>query len=125
MIFSCSPTAFSLLAPIKKRRDLAGAGLLAASVRLPYVVSRLIDAAVARRQTDFMDDAEMQDTIANVIDRLAARYPDTPLTLIARVVAEEYDALGASRIRTYIPTLVEHGARNRINREVAAGTVEV
>jgi len=72
-----------------------------------------------------MDDAERQDTISNVIDRIAARYPDAPRTLIARVVAEEYDSLGASRIRTYIPTLVEHGARNRINREFAAGTVEV
>lgn len=110
---------------MKKRRNKAGVGLLAASLRLHCVVSRLIGAGVARRHSDFMDDAEKQDTIANVIVRIAARYPGAPRTLIARVVAEEYDLLGAGRIRTYIPALVEHGARNRINREFAAGTVDV
>lgn len=70
-----------------------------------------------------MDEAEKQETIANVTDRISARYPDAPRPLIAKVVSEEYDLLGASRIRTYIPTLVERGTRNRINREFAAPTV--
>jgi hypothetical protein len=72
-----------------------------------------------------MDDTEKRDTIAKVTDRLAARYPDAPRPLIARVVAEEYETLDSGRIRTYIPTLVEHGARNRLNREYAAQTSKI
>jgi hypothetical protein len=72
-----------------------------------------------------MDDTEKHDTIAKVTDRLAARYPDAPRTLVARLVAEEYETLDASRIRTYIPTLVEHGARNRLNREFSTQTAEI
>lgn len=39
--------------------------------------------------------------------------------MIAGVVAEEYELLDAGRIRTYIPTLVEHGARNRLREFIA------
>ncbi|KRE54848.1 hypothetical protein ASG92_24450 [Arthrobacter sp. Soil736] len=72
-----------------------------------------------------MDDTEKHDTIAKVTDRLAARYPDAPRPLIAQVVTEEYETLDAGRIRTYIPTLVEHGAKNRLNREFAAQTARI
>ncbi|MBP1136449.1 hypothetical protein JOE31_002681 [Arthrobacter sp. PvP023] len=61
-----------------------------------------------------MDDKEKHETIAKVTDRLSARYPETSRYYIAGLVAEEYDRLEASRIRTYIPTLVEHGAKNRL-----------
>lgn len=71
-----------------------------------------------------MDDAEKQDTIEAVTARIIARHPDASPTLVARVVAEEYDELASGRIRTYIPTLIERGARNRINRESAARPVE-
>jgi hypothetical protein len=76
-----------------------------------------MDSTGPRPQTDCMDDTDKHDTIAKVTDRLAARYPDAPRFLVARVVTEEYETLDAGRIRTYIPTLVEHGARNRLNRE--------
>jgi hypothetical protein len=66
-----------------------------------------------------MDDTEKQQTIARVIDRLATRFPDAPRPLIAGVVEEEYETLDAGRIRTYIPTLVEHGARNRLRKFIA------
>jgi chromosome segregation and condensation protein ScpB len=72
-----------------------------------------------------MDDTEKHDTIAKVTDRLAERYPDAPRPLVARVVAEEYETLDSSRIRTYIPTLVEHGAKNRLNREFTAQTPKI
>jgi hypothetical protein len=71
-----------------------------------------------------MDDADKQETIEKVTTRIIARHPDAPRTLVARVVAEEYDQLAYSRIRTYIPTLVEHGARNRIRSEFASRTAE-
>ncbi|MFB0840440.1 three-helix bundle dimerization domain-containing protein [Arthrobacter sp. E44] len=68
-----------------------------------------------------MDDTEKHETIAKVTNRLAARFPETPRKVIAGVVAEEYELLDSGRIRTYIPTLVEHGAKNRL-RKVAART---
>lgn len=71
-----------------------------------------------------MDDTEKHDTIAKVTDRLAARYPDAPRSLVVRIVAEEYESLDASRIRTYIPTLAEHGAKNRLKRGFAAEPAE-
>lgn len=67
-----------------------------------------------------MDDTEKHETIARVTDRLAARYPETPRKVIAGVVAEEYELLDSGRIRTYIPTLVEHGAKNRLRRNSIA-----
>lgn len=73
-----------------------------------------MDAAVPWPQTDSMDDTEKHETIAKVTERLRARYPETPPNYIAGVVAEEYELLDTSRIRTYIPTLVEHGAKNRL-----------
>lgn len=84
-----------------------------------------MDATATRRQTDLMDDTEKHDTIAKVTDRLAARYPDAPRPLIAQVVTEEYETLEAGRIRTYIPTLVESGAKNRLNREFSAQTAKI
>lgn len=72
-----------------------------------------------------MDDTEKRDTIAKVTDRLAERYPDAPRPLVARVVAEEYETLDTSRIRTYIPTLVEHGAKSRLNREFTSRTPKI
>jgi hypothetical protein len=79
-----------------------------------------MDARGPRPQTYLMDEMEKHDTIAKVTDRLAARYPDVPLPLVARVVTEEYEALDDSRIRTYIPTLVEHEAKNKLKREFFA-----
>lgn len=88
---------------------------------LHIVVRKLIDASIARRKTEFMDDAEKRDTIENVTARIIAWHPDAQRTVVARAVAEEYDQLASSRIRTYIPTLIGHGAWKRINREFAPG----
>lgn len=49
-----------------------------------------------------MDDAEKYDAIAMVTELIAARYPGVPRAVIGRVVTEEYDALDATKIRTYI-----------------------
>jgi hypothetical protein len=72
-----------------------------------------------------MDDTEKHDTIAKVTDRLTARFPYAPRPLVIRVVGEEYELLEGSKIRNYIPTLVEHGAKNRLNGEFAAQTTEI
>jgi hypothetical protein len=62
------------------------------------------------------DDAK-EPSIDQVVDRLAARFPHVPRIHIAGIVGEEFDALNAGRIRTYIPTLVERGARVRLKSE--------
>ncbi|MCY1234339.1 hypothetical protein D9M72_469200 [compost metagenome] len=79
-----------------------------------HAVSRLMDADAGGPQTDLMDDTEKRETIAKVTDRLSERYPETSRYYIAGLVAEEYARLDTSRIRTYIPTLIEHGAKNRL-----------
>ena len=71
-----------------------------------------------------MDDSEKQSTIENVTARIIARHPDAPRLLIANLVEEEYDQLAFSRIRTYIPILVEREATNRITREIASRIVD-
>jgi hypothetical protein len=63
------------------------------------------------------DDAKESSSIDQVVDRLAARFPHVPRIHIAGIVGEEFDALNAGRIRTYIPTLVERGARVRLKGE--------
>ena len=64
-----------------------------------------------------MTDDAKEASIDQVVDRLAARFPHVPRMHIAGIVGEEFDALNAGRIRTYIPTLVERGARVRLKSE--------
>jgi hypothetical protein len=64
-----------------------------------------------------MTGAEKEPGIDPVVDRLAARFPHVPRRHIAGVVGEEFDALNAGRIRTFIPTLAERGARVRLQSE--------
>ncbi len=47
-----------------------------------------------------------------------------PRMHIAGIVGEEFDALNAGRIRTYIPTLVERGARVRLKSEFGISAAE-
>ncbi len=55
--------------------------------------------------------------LMRVIGRLNARYPEAPRSHIESIVVEEYDTLNRGRIKTYIPILVEHSARNRLHSE--------
>ena len=64
-----------------------------------------------------MTDDAKESSIDQVVDRLAARFPHVPRIHIAGIVGEEFEALNAGRIRTYIPTLVERGARVRLKSE--------
>ena len=67
--------------------------------------------------TEGVTDDAKESSIDQVVDRLAARFPHVPRMHIAGIVGEEFDALNAGRIRTYIPTLVERGARVRLKSE--------
>jgi hypothetical protein len=71
-----------------------------------------------------VSDEAREPIVRRVVDRLAVHYPDAPRALIAGIVGEEYDSLDRGRIRTYIPTLVEHSARNRLHREFNGGSLD-
>ncbi|MHA7288683.1 three-helix bundle dimerization domain-containing protein [Arthrobacter sp. MDT3-24] len=64
-----------------------------------------------------MSEDSKDHIVTVVVSRLAARYPVAPRAQIEEIVREEYDTLDTGRIRTFIPTLVEHSARNRLHRE--------
>lgn len=49
-----------------------------------------------------------------VVERLARRFPDQPLAVIEDVVAYEHSLLAESRVRDYIPLLVERAAKLRL-----------
>ncbi|AXJ11771.1 three-helix bundle dimerization domain-containing protein [Arthrobacter sp. PM3] len=59
-----------------------------------------------------------------VVDRLSTRFPHVPRIHIAGIVGEEFEALNAGRIRTFIPTLVERGARVRLQGEFGVRAAE-
>ncbi|MEY9774897.1 three-helix bundle dimerization domain-containing protein [Arthrobacter sp. MW3 TE3886] len=71
-----------------------------------------------------MTDDAKEPSIDQVVERLAARFPHVPRIHIAGIVGEEFDALNAGRIRTYIPTLVERGARVRLKSEFGLSAAE-
>ncbi|MHA7263723.1 three-helix bundle dimerization domain-containing protein [Arthrobacter sp. TMN-37] len=66
-----------------------------------------------------MEENSKDRIVMRVVDRLAARYPQAPRVHVEGIVEEEYAMLDGGRIRTYIPTLLEHSARDRIHREFA------
>ena len=63
-----------------------------------------------------MNNETEEHLVERVVERLAARYPQAPRTLITEIVGEEYHGLDSGRIRAYVPTLVENGARTRLHR---------
>jgi hypothetical protein len=63
-----------------------------------------------------MNNETEEHLVDRVVERLAARYPEAPRTLITEIVGEEYHGLDSGRIRAYVPTLVENGARTRLHR---------
>jgi hypothetical protein len=63
-----------------------------------------------------MDSVSEAREVQKVIDRLTGRFPDTSPIEISAVVHEEHDKLAESRIRDFIPVLIEHEARDRLRR---------
>ena len=63
--------------------------------------------------------------LADVVDRLAQRFPVEPRSVIEEVVAHEYSLFAESRVRDYIPILVERAAKLRlVRRQLAVGDPE-
>ncbi|WP_223983413.1 hypothetical protein [Arthrobacter sp. NicSoilB8] len=68
-----------------------------------------------------MTDAANEPGIDQVVDRLMTRFPHVPRLHIVWIVGEEFEALDGGRIKTFIPTLVERGARVRLQSEFGIG----
>lgn len=54
--------------------------------------------------------------LSHVVDRLVDKYPAVPREHIEDIVQEEHRLLDAGRVRDYVPILVEHAAKDRLNR---------
>jgi hypothetical protein len=77
-----------------------------------------IDATHRRAQNGDMPPLTTDAAVGKLVERLALRFPKLAREQIESTVAAEYAALADSRISTYIPNLVEHGARRRLQHEV-------
>jgi hypothetical protein len=50
-----------------------------------------------------------------VAERLAERYPGTPPDVITSLVQQTYHSFEGCPIRDYVPVLVEHAVRDRLD----------
>lgn len=69
-----------------------------------------------------MNAEEEERAVDQVVDRLAARFPDVPRDHVAEVVGKEHVDLAGNPIRDFVPVLVEHEARDRLRVEGATPT---
>jgi hypothetical protein len=66
-----------------------------------------------------MDSSDEAHALNGVIDRLTERFPRIPRTAIELAVREEYAVFDGSPVRDYVPVLVEHSTKKRLNDVVA------
>ena len=56
--------------------------------------------------------AELQ----HIAERLARQFPELPSDQIVRTIQGRYEQFEGSRIRDFVPVLVEHAARNELTQ---------
>ena len=61
-----------------------------------------------------MDAEHEQHALAGVRDRLCQRFPELAPTVVEAAVRVAHAELIESRIRDFVPVLVEHAARERL-----------
>ncbi|ANJ27951.1 three-helix bundle dimerization domain-containing protein [Agromyces aureus] len=64
--------------------------------------------------------ATEQHAVAEVVDRLAEKYPGVDRDEIARIVADEYAGLEGKPVRDFVPVLVEKSAKKRVKQAAKA-----
>ena len=69
-----------------------------------------------------MNAEDEASAVDEVVDRLAARFPDVSRDRVAAIVGEEHLELEGNPIRDFIPVLVEREARERLRVEGATPT---
>ncbi len=66
------------------------------------------------------NELDEDKAVAEVVDRLAERFPSFQRGHIDEIVRSEHHALEGKPIRDYVPVLVEHGAKARLRDELAS-----
>ncbi|WP_116083875.1 three-helix bundle dimerization domain-containing protein [Agromyces sp. PvR057] len=61
-----------------------------------------------------------EHAVAEVVDRLAEKYPSVERAEIERIVADEYGQLDGRPVRDFVPVLIEKSAKKRVKRLVVA-----
>ena len=61
-----------------------------------------------------METPDEDQGVDAVVGRLSDKYPGTSRDEIARLVDEEHRAFDGNPIRDYIPVLIEHRVRDRL-----------
>lgn len=57
-----------------------------------------------------------QVTINEIADRLAARFPDIPISTVRDVVTQSYNELADARVRDFVEVLVEKQAKKQLKQ---------
>ena len=55
-----------------------------------------------------------EQTIAEIVERLSARFPDYPASVIREVVTQAYEELNDAHVRDFVEVLVEKHAKKRL-----------
>ena len=71
-------------------------------------------------QTRLMPQLDESEAVDEVESRLTERFPDVPVETIRRTVRQAHDELDGP-VRTFVPLLVEHDARDILQSARAAG----
>jgi hypothetical protein len=81
----------------------------------PVLVATLTGPAPGA-ETGGVNRNEEDRAVAQVIVRLATRYPDVARASIEKTVHDRQHELADNPVRDYVPVLIEHAAKDRLRR---------
>ncbi|MET0725023.1 MAG: hypothetical protein ABWY36_01640 [Leifsonia sp.] len=64
-----------------------------------------------------MKSPDEDQAVTEIIERLSARFPDAPHAYVESVVDSEHHVYDGRPVRTYVPVLVERGARQKLRTQ--------
>jgi hypothetical protein len=70
----------------------------------------------------FFDTFDEAHALENVVIRLAGRYPEVTISTVEVLVESAHHSLSGKPIRTYVPMLVEHRAKNLLKQFSSSST---
>ena len=75
-----------------------------------------VDANVNRNNHNGVIELSEQTIIDELVARLTSRYPNVPATTVSRVVWDIHSRFEGSRLRDFVPLLVERNARDQLEQ---------